>query len=329
MDNIKVSNDPTLRKLPPQLPHLRKIEIYDLNKPVEKKNPNITPYHIHSFVELPKTLPNLSEFIIDNSNVNNFEDLTTEMPNLQEFRIRQCYIGNFIGITIKNQVFYIYDSTIDSFEGFNLPVPKKKGRLHLYLENCTIRSLGGVSRSTIQAIAIAILSMDYGKPSHPKFPEKIKLNLTPTGQNLLFESVNPEIDQNYNPKHNIGWPTNVNFYFDHRHEWHCTDEDNDPVELANAGKNEWIYGFGLTDRLFISEKLDKLYEYYRKTTLQLAQEYIADPKSLLVAQIERLIHEADYNIMKLLENNLSLNNFVLNKITEKFSFKTQKGLILK
>ena len=329
--HLKVVDDPSLKRIPPHLPNLLQLELYSIGNS-EKPHSKYINYHLHSFKDLPESLPRLKEIIINNSNISNFEDLIAEMPKLQTIRIWESNVHNFRGLPEKHLNLFIYDTMIDSFEGIEIPIPQNKEEMQLYIQNCTIRSLGGVSRSSIQAILIAIISQDYGRPPNPDYPEKIILNLTPTGYNLLLESINSEIERSYNPKYERYWPRIENpeqYSFPHQFVWHFSNEEGEPVELENASKKDWIYGFQLTERLFIPEKLDRLHEYYQKTTRELAQEYIVSPESLPSDQIERLIHEIDPNIRKLLENNLPFDNPVLIQISSKFNFKTQNGLLLK
>ncbi|MHA1888044.1 MAG: hypothetical protein ACTSX0_08450, partial [Promethearchaeota archaeon] len=76
----------------------------------------------------------------------------------------------------------------------------------------------------------------------------------------------------------------------------------------------------------IAENLDRLYEYYKKSPEQLAAEYIADSKSLPAEEIERLIHETDPTLRKLLENSLPHSDSIIKDIAAKFAFQTQNGL---
>ncbi len=80
------------------------------------------------------------------------------------------------------------------------------------------------------------------------------------------------------------------------------------------------------DKWFYPDKITQLYKYFKIPVYQLAQRYISNPESLPNHQIERLIHEADHDIRKLLENSLPSKNPTLLKISQKFSFKTANGL---
>ena len=77
---------------------------------------------------------------------------------------------------------------------------------------------------------------------------------------------------------------------------------------------------------FVQNNTMRLHEYYRKTTQQLAHEYISTPKNLPTDQIERLVYEIDPELRKMLENNLQPTDPLIKKISEKNTFKTQNGL---
>ncbi|MHA1919379.1 MAG: hypothetical protein ACTSWX_06520 [Promethearchaeota archaeon] len=335
--SFKTADDPSLRKLPEFLPDTEKIEIYDLNNTILDNDPRITPFHVHSFKDLPKSLPKLKIININNSILTNFEDLTAEMPVLKNITLINCKIHNFIGFP-PNIALNIHRSTIDSVEGLQFFVPKNNLEELFCLSNSTIRSLGGISRPTIQTILIAILNMDFPEKKYndnveiedPEFHKnrlhQIKLDLPPTAIKLIKNSINLEIERIYSPKHHRNWIFNYEFYQTHWHEWKILLKERPDSKYSytqkfeDASQYDWIYGFGLQEKLFYPEKLDILHEYYRKTTRQLAQKYIADRSSLAPEQIERLIHEIDPQLRELLENNLPPTDPVIVKISSKFSF---------
>ncbi len=73
------------------------------------------------------------------------------------------------------------------------------------------------------------------------------------------------------------------------------------------------------------EKILQLYEYFKIPVIELALQYISDPTSLPLDQIDRLIRESDHDIRKILENSLPPNNPVILQISQRISFKTQNG----
>lgn len=313
---IKVVDDPNLKNIPRQLPNTRRIDMWFIGKrgtPHSKK----TLYHLHSFKDLPERIPILKNININNSIITNFEDLNAEMPKLDHINLSDCRIHNFHGI--PSVFLSAHNTTIDSFEGLELPIPQANKEAQIYFENCIIRSLGGISRLSLQSILIAYFIHDDDGP------EDNTLNLTEKGRQLVYDSINPEIYATYNPLNLYKWVDNV-----HGMIWQRETRNNLPHREWDSDyefyKDNWIYGFHLENELFIPEKLELLHQYYHKTTRQLAQEYIARAESLLPEQIERLVHEADPEIRKMLENNLSPSDSMVKQLSAKFSFETQNKL---
>jgi len=305
--------------LPKNLPNLKNIKIQNYKTSKLLNIRTSSKYHIQSFKDLPEKLQSLENISIINSNITNFEELTAQIPKLKRIGFSKCYIHDFRGIPKKN--LSIDQSTIESFEGIELFIPHRNQDRQILLSDCTIRSFGGVSRSTIQALLIAILCMEYHES-----PEKINLDLPKTGIELLKQSINPEIERIYCPKYYPQWPY-VGKYRNYLDEWQLT-HDGYEENIENASVIQWIYGFHLTEKLFISEKLDHLHEYYKKTTRQLTQDYISEPKSLPPDQIERLVHEVDPEIRKMLENDLPPSDSLVKQISSKFTFSTENGLTI-
>ena len=78
-------------------------------------------------------------------------------------------------------------------------------------------------------------------------------------------------------------------------------------------------------RLYRENKLEEFNEYYHKTPKHLALEYITTPNSLTDEEIERLIHEAGRNELKILEKELSVDDHILKKIMERNLYKLSNG----
>ncbi|MHA1645953.1 MAG: hypothetical protein ACTSVL_00120 [Promethearchaeota archaeon] len=316
-----------------------------------------------SFKELPEVMPELETIRFYNCIINNLEDLKAKMPNLNSMRFSDCLIHKFHGIPKSIEIVLHY-SLINSFEGLELQIPHNKEESQIYLRNCTVRSFSGISRTTLQAILCEVLSKDFPEQKyndnvefedpelHKQRLHQIKLDLPITGLNLLCQSINPEIERRYSPKLNPRWPSvytgeisdaaekfpNIpidsfrysdipNYYLNEWQLYRYKDGTSHEEELQNyAHKEDWVYGFDLTEKIFIPEYLDSLHEYYLKTTRQLAQEYVTNPSSLSPELIDRLIHEIDPELRKMLENNLPPSNSVIKDISAKFSIETPKGL---
>ncbi len=265
------------------------------------------------------------------------------MPKLESVKIYNCHIHNLIGIPENISVSF-QNSTIDSFEGLDFPIPRQIEDQCIRLDNCTVRSLSGISRSTIQAILLDIASKDTKSPKNSNHLEKNILELPPTAIKLIHESIDPEIESRYSPKLNPNWPSkwtekyarlpeghpmrlvryDIPDYYLHEWQLYKGNYYSPQEQLQSAHKEDWIFGFDLAEKLFIPEKLDRLHEYYHKTAQQLAKEYISDSKKIQPDQTERLIHEVDPELRKMLENNLPPSDPVIKKISAKFSFEIKK-----
>lgn len=102
----------------------------------------------------------------------------------------------------------------------------------------------------------------------------------------------------------------------------------DDIPLVKTGKRLFHKGFEVTyysDGVsfgFSKKELEELYEFYKKSTIQIAQQYVTDPNSLTPDEKERFIWEAGHNERALLENSpkIPLNDPIIQKITQRISF---------
>ncbi|MHA1719208.1 MAG: hypothetical protein ACTSWX_16240 [Promethearchaeota archaeon] len=76
---------------------------------------------------------------------------------------------------------------------------------------------------------------------------------------------------------------------------------------------------------FYPEKFDELFKYFEKTPRELIAMYLENPDNLNKDMKERLVHEADIRIMRMLESSLDLSDPLLAKISEKFSKSNKDG----
>ena len=76
------------------------------------------------------------------------------------------------------------------------------------------------------------------------------------------------------------------------------------------------------------KRYDALAEFYRKTPMELAQQYIENPESLTEGEIERLAWEGGYKERQLLESNFSPENPVLKEISKRLTHKLSSGFSL-
>ena len=90
----------------------------------------------------------------------------------------------------------------------------------------------------------------------------------------------------------------------------------------NMGTNEFI-----THKMMKNPaRYDAIVEFYRKTPMELAQQYIEKPDSLSDGELERLGWEGGYQERKLLEPHLSLDHPLLWEISQRLSHELPSGL---
>lgn len=186
----------------------------------------------------------------------------------------------------------------------------------------------------------------------------IPLSLTPKGMNLLANCVDHEVYITYSPlefiKRNLPCMRPRNFF---RDSIHTIDKEilhygvNLLIQVLNENgfiytgnqdwdenkcpefydKSHWVYALNLEEKLFIPSKIDQLFKFYKKSPTHLALQYRKNPKLLPKDQIDRLIHESDHEILKILEDdkysNLRPDDSVISQISQKFTFHIKKGKI--
>ena len=258
---------------------------------------------------------------------------------------------NLKGIQKTNTHISLGNCTIDSFEGLdinNLNI-LDKSTPHAFFFNTSFSSLHSINRITLQSILIEYFS---------RFGNLYTLaKLTPKGMNLLNDCVNPEVNNAYNPlifvrenlhrvypeeyfqsvslnedikRHGVNYF--VNILNENGIEYSGYQIWNDDKDPNGVGMELWVYALNLEEKLFIPEKIDRLLEFYKKSPTELALEYRSNPKSLSKDQIERLIHEGDPYILKILEDDkystLLPDDPVIAQISKKFIIRTKNGKIL-
>ncbi len=316
----------SLEGLPSDLPKLNSIHLGNLPKLNTFKGlpsdiPNYTleinDVNIHTFLDLPENIKSLE---IENrkKKFRPLFDITIKNPMKYGFFIDNCIIKDFSFLSNysiqdlkKCGVGGFNDCLIHSFEGFpSLPEIADLNEIFdrynedyhvmnpslLLLGNTKIRSLSGLSLKFLHYFLphIAITNREF--------------DFAPHGMKLFENCIDREYleqaqDQRRRRTRNI---PNYEHY------------PNREYEEAQALEDQ-------KKRSFIHENLHPLYEYFKKTTIQLAHQYIANPSDMFPHQIERLIHEADHNIRKILENSLPPKDPTILAISQKIAFKTPNG----
>ncbi|MHA1647804.1 MAG: leucine-rich repeat domain-containing protein, partial [Promethearchaeota archaeon] len=88
------------------------------------------------------------------------------------------------------------------------------------------------------------------------------------------------------------------------------------------------FTFEIDSTNFSNDQVKALYNYYKKSVRELAEQYIDDQDSLTLDERERLVHEASYEWFIVLSANLEPSNSVLKKIQERFQIKRDDGFTI-
>ncbi len=96
----------------------------------------------------------------------------------------------------------------------------------------------------------------------------------------------------------------------------------DSIDLPLVRSGKFFFHKCSVNENTIPNEIENLYEFYKKSPLQLAQQYTADPKSLTNDEKERLAWEAGLTERTILENatNIPKNDSLIQKITRRLSF---------
>jgi len=151
-----------------------------------------------------------------------------------------------------------------------------------------------------------------------RFKEIFKLSSK--GMKLLTNCIRWNVFNRYFPKYQMSG----HYYFTDRYPyWDNKIENERNRNFCNSG-GEWIDAYEISDRIFIDKNLNLLYEYYKKTPLEIAHQYKENPNSVLKDQIDRLKMESDNRVIKVLEPYVPIDDPVLNYLISKFSIKKSK-----
>ena len=349
----------SLQKMPRNMPNLKTLRlpsrqfldlecvtpyIKDLEN-LEIGDPHIHishPLHLESMSQINKfpNLPNLRDFSIKGAKFKNMIGFPKKMPYLIKFGIKYCKFNNLIGfpeILGKKPKISFYRCEIGSFEGFNVDINKNlnitidgstiysfEGLIELDTDsdfliiNSSINSLVGLSQNNLHKILAILYCAVYRD-------KKNLIKLSSKGMQLLDDCINKEFHESLVPP----WCYFIdeNLYQDNR-KWYELEKEYIPKEIAVENSDSFPSFQDIKDsekELFIPEKVDLLYEYYKKNKFQLACQYKDDPKSLTDDEMERLLKEGDFEVLKLLQNSVPSNDPVLLKFIEKFAIWTKNG----
>ena len=308
-------NLPSLYNISITCPLLRNLEGFSANVPYLQyidigmtKNQdgfkNYIELNLESFKGLPQFIPRLKKITFVYGNLRNFEYFPVNSPDLDHIIFEKCRIFSFVGFDSLSCTpdITLESSLIFSFEGISFTKSN-----HLALWNSTIFSLSYLPKKMFKYLLIKFYS---GIGNFKNF-----LQIPPKGLKLFKNCVNWEIYEQYVPRE-------VNRSFSNWYHLRPAGFDNSIAE----DPEEWIFGYHLENSLFHLEKIEILYNYYKKTSLEIAYQYRDNTESLSNDEIERLIHESDYRILRIMEPFLSPKDPVISKIISKNTFNLNKGL---
>jgi Leucine-rich repeat (LRR) protein len=277
--------------LPKSLPNLEKIDVAsnpfqildgfpsNASKIIELR---FEYSQLQSFEGLPANLPNLKFIYFQEAQVHNFMGLPQDLPNLTILHGADNRISSFKGLPVNlpnAHTLVLTGNLFRNLEYFPIILPKLK---MLYLENNELESLEGIPNKlpAIQEIFVEgnpIRSLSY-----------ISRSVLPAiAKNIYrFSPQNP----NFNSELNI---TNCLKRDVLDLVGKCISTESGLDLVHKSSQHEFIR--------FNADALDELYEYFRITPLQLAQQYIKG-ESLTKLEIQRLSHEASPRERYLLEN---------------------------
>jgi len=312
--------------LPSELPKLNSINLRNLPKLHTFKGlpsnlPNYTleinDVNIHTFRDLPKNIKSLQIWNRKKKNRPLF-DLNIKNPMKYGFFIDNCIIKNFSYLSDysiqdlkKYGVGGFNDCLIHSFEGF--PTLPENVNLHEIFDrynedyHVTDTSLFLTGNTKIRSLSgLSLKFLHYFLP-HYAITDR-EFDFAPYGTKLIEKCIDRDYleqaqDQRRRQTRNIP-----------NYEHHPNYEFEQAQALEEQKRNS-----------FIHKNLPELYEYFKKTTIELAHQYIDDSSGIPPHQIARLIHEADHNIRKILENSLPPKNPTILKISQKIAFKAPNG----
>ena len=317
-----------LRWLPEKLPSLQRLIIKAPRKIEAWKYPSMS-----SFIGTHLKLPELIHITLDNSDLQNFANLPLSLPKLEEIKCNNQLLNNFLGFPEEIPRFKclrLNACDIYSFEEIFQPKIEldKNPPFFIKSEFSKVYSLTGLTYPWFKYIIKEFFN-DVGSPITYLYSEKDNsinrykeiFKLSPIGMKLLFNSIQWDVFNQYFPKFQMS---------SHRYEtdrypyWDNKDENEWNNYFCNSG-GEWIDGYEISDRLFIDENLNFLYEYYKNTPLEIAYQYRNNPNSVPQDQIERLKIESDYRVLKILEPFVPIDDPVLNYLSRYFQSKHQRG----
>lgn len=326
--HLQISNCPvkTLEGLPSEMPNLETISLSHLPyikdlKGFPKKIPVFSEIylqdlpHISSFKGFPSEFPRLNKLDIRDTNLLTLRDISGNIPprfflKIYNYDLKDPILfdlspnNSFQGFGIQDYIF----KNFSFLRNFN---SKDMKHANFTFRNCIIHSFEGF----------------------PTLPESINLNNIFDRYYKDTDSTRPSIL--FSPDTKIYSLSGLSFqflkyilphYFLNEKMFDFAPHGKKLLENCNNQEYLERTNYNNIKEDFKIENLKPLYEYFKIPIINLAHRYVSDSTYLPSNQIECLIHEADHNIRKILENSLPQKNPVILQISQKIAFETSNGL---
>lgn len=302
------------------------------------------PNSIVSLINLPKNLPNLKYIWIFSPNFDSLQGFPKFLPKLTKLAMTNTLISDLTPLpssiptleTIGIVTFRPHIAQIKSLNGFPTNLPNLK---ELNLKTIPIKSLKYLPESLPKVEKIKISGTNITNLQHlpndtPNLKELILShnNLTSLkGMPLILPSIQKiDVQNNYlMTAEFLPEKTGVNCisYFNNnqirtlhgindRFFKHFLSKVSRCLNLCPKGM-EIIENYN-PPIYYPDEIVNEAKVFYKKSSHELAQQYISDLNPLNEGEIERLIWEADLTDRNLIQNNVSANDLILIEICRRF-----------
>ncbi len=312
--NSKKSKLKFLTGMPKSLPKLKTLRILGAQiqslKGIPSELPSLEKLHfsfipLDSLEHIPNSLPKLHTLEIYNTSIQTLEYFPTDTPNLKEIHLAYnrlvslkglpSYIPALEKLNVSNNQLTSLDNCPHKFK----PNKFNPDWFPVNYRYNPIRTLSGIKNPRfIEFLDKSLINSLQLCPAFLKLFEKytklkLELSIKRAKYNEYDEYVSgciPTLSHEYD---DVEMPTAEDF---------------------ERYKNE------------IAALKTTVTEFYRKTPMELAQQYVENPDSLTDTELERLGWEGGYKERQMLESTFPPDNPLLNEISQRFTHKLLSGL---
>lgn len=264
---------------------------------------------LESLKGIPNSFPKLEKLKIFKSSIQNLEYFPTNTPNLKEISLNHNKLISLKGLPshipvlkrldISNNQLTSLEDLPYQFDDIQRQFGTKKRTPLIDYHNNPIRTFAGIKYHKIPENMYQF-NFSSNFQLCPSFLNLIKKYLEITAEYSIRESKYLEQDE-----FDSGLIT-------------ALSHDYDDVEMPTAEDFKRY-------RREIPALKATIIEYYRKTPMELAQQYVETPEALTKNELERLGWEGGYKERQLLESNFSPDNPILKEISNRITHQLSSG----